>query len=729
MFLPALRTMKITPLKTLLALSLLALGSPAARASVAYGSINNFDTVNDTGHECHGFEIEIEDVHSTDISYTYNWNHYGVPKITEDNSVPAHPKCKIRWESAKKPDGTWAAFTAIPSGPIAPTQGHSFTNPGVNFGGEHFGAGYRKPATAVKYHWLLDDGAGALVLGPAVDVATPAFLYYPRVAGAAAQVQAVIRPAPQPPVLEFGKAIWVKEIRTTTHNANEVKLRDLVSDDPAFPPAKDWRNGEPDEVEIEWQILQTEFAALAGGVNGELAGAPEDLPGGDEVVTRRYEFYKYTGPLDVVGEAMGDAVAADGIHGVGTKLIDGVEVDLSVREVVGLFLGAQMSAVDVNGKLGLIDHLQDGRINTAYAARTVVLAGNAPFTATSGGALPAGMNFDAVTGIVSGTPTASGVFTFTVDATDGASADVVKKYTFTIAAAGVNLPAHSLVDTSASPIGSGATTGDGSYATGANATVSATPNAGFVFINWTDNGTVVSNVASYTLVVEVNHALVANFGATRTITTVASPVAGGSTSGGGTFPGSTNATVLATANAGYVFTNWTSGGSVASTTASYTFSVTANKTLVANFVSAGTQQTIATSANPSAGGTVSGGGNYASGQSATLLATPNPFYKFSKWQEGGATVSTTASYTFTAAGNRALVAVFLKIPALNFTRAASAGSLLLAWPADATGWVLQESADFAMWQDSTRAITTSGAQKSVTMPVASGCCFFRLAHP
>ena len=102
--------------------------SDSARASIAYGSINNFDTVNDTGNQCHGFEIELEDCHSTDISYTYNYNHYGTPNITEDNSVAGHPKCVIRWESKKNPDGTWAAFTAVPSGPIAPTNGHMFTN-------------------------------------------------------------------------------------------------------------------------------------------------------------------------------------------------------------------------------------------------------------------------------------------------------------------------------------------------------------------------------------------------------------------------------------------------------------------------------------------------------------------------------------------------------------------------------------------------------------------------
>ena len=92
----------------LILISLVALlAGQTARASIAYGSINNFDTVNDTGHECHGFEIELEDCHSTDITYTYNYNHYGVPDISEDNSVAGHPKCVIRWASKKKPDGSW----------------------------------------------------------------------------------------------------------------------------------------------------------------------------------------------------------------------------------------------------------------------------------------------------------------------------------------------------------------------------------------------------------------------------------------------------------------------------------------------------------------------------------------------------------------------------------------------------------------------------------------------
>src|SRR5690349_1148108 len=63
-----------------------AAGSTPASASTAYGDLNNFDVFNDTGQDCHGFEIELDDVHSVDITYTFDWNHYGAPTIVENNS-------------------------------------------------------------------------------------------------------------------------------------------------------------------------------------------------------------------------------------------------------------------------------------------------------------------------------------------------------------------------------------------------------------------------------------------------------------------------------------------------------------------------------------------------------------------------------------------------------------------------------------------------------------------
>ncbi|MBI3417008.1 MAG: HYR domain-containing protein [Verrucomicrobia bacterium] len=430
-----------TKLFSLIAACALALNCATVHASTAYGDLNNCDVINDTGVPCHGFEIEIDDIHSVDITYTYDWNHYGVPKITEDNSNPLHPKVFVRYASAKNPDGTWAAYTAVPPAPIPPTSGHMCTDPSVNGGCEHFGVGYYGVPSAVKYNWLIDDGAGNLIHGPPVYVATPTFVFYPPAGGQVAQVQAAIvpPPPPAPPVLEFGTASWVKEIITSSHTNNPVELKDLVDPDPNDLTAKDWRNGEPDEVEIEWQLFQTEFAAVNGGANGELDGAAEDLANGDEVITRRYEFYKYTGPIDTQsGEALAEQVAPDGLHGVGTVNINGVDVDLSTIIVVGDFIGAQMAGFAQAAPLGLIDHLQDGDINVPYVDRTVVIGGNTPYLATiATGALPNGMSFDQVTGVIFGTPTESGVFTFKIDAMDADNAFVSKTYDLTIAAAPV----------------------------------------------------------------------------------------------------------------------------------------------------------------------------------------------------------------------------------------------------------------------------------------------------
>lgn len=64
---------------------------------------------------------------------------------------------------------------------------------------------------------------------------------------------------------------------------------------------------------------------------------------------------------------------------------------------------------------------------------------------------------------------------------------------------------------------------------------------------------------------------------------IASPRKGGTVSGGGTFPDGSTQTVTATANSGFTFIHWTNKGKVASTSASYTFTLDANTALVAVF--------------------------------------------------------------------------------------------------------------------------------------------------
>ena len=68
---------------------------------------------------------------------------------------------------------------------------------------------------------------------------------------------------------------------------------------------------------------------------------------------------------------------------------------------------------------------------------------------------------------------------------------------------------------------------------------------------------------------------------TFTVIATANPTDGGTVTGGGTYNQSQSCTVTATANSGYVFTNWTENGTVVSTNASYNFTITCNRTLVA----------------------------------------------------------------------------------------------------------------------------------------------------
>jgi hypothetical protein len=68
-----------------------------------------------------------------------------------------------------------------------------------------------------------------------------------------------------------------------------------------------------------------------------------------------------------------------------------------------------------------------------------------------------------------------------------------------------------------------------------------------------------------------------------TVRVSASPIADGSVTGGGTFAGGTSDTVTAMPNSGHTFVHWTENGRVVSMSESYTFTVSANVTLVAGF--------------------------------------------------------------------------------------------------------------------------------------------------
>lgn len=217
------------------------------------------------------------------------------------------------------------------------------------------------------------------------------------------------------------------------------------------------------------------------------------------------------------------------------------------------------------------------------------------------------------------------------------------------------------VGVSSSPSIGGLSAGSGLFDQGTAVTVTAVPNVGYTFTNWTENGIQVSTSANYQFVLIADRTLVANYTlippAQFAVNTSALPVAGGTTNGSGSFDVGSNVTVTATANTGYTFVNWTLAGVQVSTNSTYTFVLNANKTLVANFtVNAYTLNVTAVN------GTVVKNPNnltYNNGDNVELTATPNSGYEFLNWT--GDAIGTNNPLTVLMNGNKNITANFILI--------------------------------------------------------------------
>ncbi len=258
-----------------------------------FGTLSNFDVFNDTGTVTHGFEIEIDGVSSTDILYKFGapYERYGDPVVSSFaggvNVIYSSPYDSVTHQ--------FTAGTPVPPTPIAPTAGHACWTGGAanypNAGCEHFGFALSVTPSNVVYSWLVTDpahaghlipfGGGVSMPAPAVAVTPPP----PASPNPKPIVQNVVAAAEPDLGQQLGTAIWVKVYVTQSTRAAD--LNRLVSGDAESPRLST-------EVETEWALLQQ-------GVGG---GLPSDLTERGQIgshnvsVTRRFEFYKYTGPYD-----------------------------------------------------------------------------------------------------------------------------------------------------------------------------------------------------------------------------------------------------------------------------------------------------------------------------------------------------------------------------------------------------------------------------------------------
>ena len=168
--------------------------------------------------------------------------------------------------------------------------------------------------------------------------------------------------------------------------------------------------------------------------------------------------------------------------------------------------------------------------------------------------------------------------------TNGTYGDPVTPFVFAFFSQFINYT----ITATANPTEGGTVSGVGTYQQGQLCILTATPNEGYTFTNWTENDTQVSTDATYSFTVTGNRTLVAHFTSNPTpvmytISATADPVEGGEVSGAGTYQQDQLCTLTATPNEGYTFTNWTENGTQVSTDATYSFTVTGDRTLVANF--------------------------------------------------------------------------------------------------------------------------------------------------
>ena len=184
----------------------------------------------------------------------------------------------------------------------------------------------------------------------------------------------------------------------------------------------------------------------------------------------------------------------------------------------------------------------------------------------------------------------------------------------------------------------GSANGGGTYDYGTTATLTATADEHYHFAQWSDGNT--DNPR--TLLVEGNTTYTAEFAIDKF--TISATGEYGYIDGTGTYNYGTTATLTATADEHYHFTQWTDGN----TDNPRTVAVEDNATYTAEFKP--NPYTITVYAGEH--GNVNGSGTYDYGTTATLTATADEHYHFTQWSDGNTdnprTVSVVGDATYTA---------------------------------------------------------------------------------
>jgi hypothetical protein len=460
-----------------------------AQTVTLFGALSNFDVLNDTGRDAHGFEIQLDGITPAQAFYTFNATRYGGATV-----VGFSGGVIVRWAATyNSATGQYSATTVTPA-TFQPTFGHSCVLTQI-VGCDHYGVSlqyYSTPPTATSYFWLVDDptNPGQLVrfAGGKVQIPQPTVTVIPPAQiGNPPQVvfQIQVEPPPPPPipkpVAQFGDAKWVKVYKTELQR--EVGLDELLDDNPIVPQ-------DPSLLETAWKLLQ--FNPNTNGNSGILRNQG-GLGSGSHSVLRRYEFYKYSGAYNPTDHS---AVCADPLCAA------------PAPNELGDFIGSQNAAANVGVPTLTVTKVGSG---TVTGANGKINCGGTCTTTTSAGTVltltatpPSNGVFVGWSGACNGTSLTCSVF---VNDQSNVTANFVTIYTLSIGRSGSGT-------VTATPDGTDRSINCGSncsakFIQGTTVTLTATPAPGLTFVSWT-NGCV-SSTPTCNVVISKDTSAQANF--------------------------------------------------------------------------------------------------------------------------------------------------------------------------------------------------------------------------
>src|SRR2546423_478005 len=147
-----------------------------AQTATIFGALSNFDVVNDTGHDAHGFEIQLEGLQAADIYYTFSAQRYGSPAV-----VPYATGVYLRWSGAYDASAQQFLQTTVAHAPNTPFAGPC-SRGGANYaagGCDHSGASLRAMLLKPPSRWLVEApvARGTLaVFDPPVAIPAPTYM-------------------------------------------------------------------------------------------------------------------------------------------------------------------------------------------------------------------------------------------------------------------------------------------------------------------------------------------------------------------------------------------------------------------------------------------------------------------------------------------------------------------------------------------------------------------------